>query len=152
MGIELCSLLFDNVLSFQVKDKKENWQEGIFELENFTLNNEVYKNGPIFFSYKEYDNDAETGLFNYYLPISTAVVLNEDAHFSFIEHLEVEKALLLRQAEQEVDFTAAYDKVKSYAIENDIELEDNYYCVLLDVYGEFIIDLYVPVIGQGAEK
>lgn len=152
MGIELCSLVFDNVLSFQVKDKKENWQEGISLLENFTLNNEVYKNGPIFFSYKEDSNDRENGLFNYYLPISTAVVLHEDTNFSFIEHLEVERALLLRQAEQEVDFTAAYDKVKSYALENEMELEDNYYCVLLDVYGEYIIDLYVPVKGQGDEK
>lgn len=151
MGIELCSLIFDNVLTYKVEQKKEDWQEGIFVLEDFTLNKDVYRNGPIFFSFESNLGDDKSGRFTYYLPISSPVVLSDETEFSYVERLELERALLLRQADQENGFYHAYDKIKSYAIANQIELDETYYCVLLEVYGEYIIDLYVPVKGLGDE-
>ncbi|TQR21296.1 DUF5085 family protein [Psychrobacillus vulpis] len=149
MGIELCSLVFDNVLTYKVEQKKEDWQEGIYALEDFTLNKDVYKNGPLFFSFVQSSRDYKSGSFTYYLPISSPVTLLDETDFSYLDTLVLERALLLRQADQEMDFYSAFEKVKSYANTNQIELDDTYYCVLLEVYGDYIIDLYVPIKGKG---
>jgi len=151
MGIGMYSLVLDNVLTYEVEQKKDDWQNGVYEMENFTLNKDVYKNGPVIFSCKQHTTDKNAGLFTYYLPISSSVVLSDESVFTFKETFVLEKALLLRQADQEIDFYAAYEKVISYANSNKIEVEDTYYCVLLEVYGEYMIDLYVPLKEQGDE-
>ncbi|SER67355.1 DUF5085 family protein [Psychrobacillus sp. OK032] len=152
MGIEMASLVFENVLTYEVEQKKADWQDSIYMLEDFTLNKDVYRNGPISFSFVESSTDEKSGRFTYYLPISSPVVLSDEGDFSFKEVFVLERALLMRQADQELDFYAAYEKVKSYANARGIKLDDTYYCVLLEVYGDYIIDLYVPVIGQGDEE
>lgn len=151
MGIGMYSLVFDNVLTYEVEQKKEDWQNGIYEIEEFVLNKDVYKNGPVLFSFEQNRTDEKFGRFTYYLPISSPVVLSDETDFKFQESFVLDRAFLLRQADQEIDFYAAYEKVKSYARANQIEVEDTYYCVLLEVYGEYIIDLYVPIKGQGDE-
>lgn len=151
VGIEMCSLVLENVLTFEIEQKKAEWQDGIFMLEDFTLIKDVYKNGPLAFSFEQSPENEKSGRFTYYQPISSPVVLSDETDFSFQEALILERALLLRQADQEMDFYAAYEKIKSYARAHQIELDDKYYCVLLDVYGEYIIDLYVPIKRQGDE-
>ncbi|MFJ7970338.1 DUF5085 family protein [Psychrobacillus sp. NPDC096389] len=149
MGIEMCSLVFENVLTYEVEQKKADWQESIYMLEDFTLNKDVYRNGPLCFSFEQSPTDEKSGRFTYYLPISSPVVLSNEEDFSFQDILVLERALILRQADQEMDFYAAYEKIKSYASARGIKLAETYYCVLLEVYGDYIIDLYVPVVGQG---
>ena len=51
MGIGMYSLVFDNVLTYEVEQKKEDWQNGVYEIEEFMLNKDVYKNGPVLFSF-----------------------------------------------------------------------------------------------------
>lgn len=148
MGIEMCSLVFENVLTYEVEQKKADWQESIYMLEDFTLNKDVYRNGPLCFSFEQSPTDEKSGRFTYYLPISSPVVLSNEEDFSFQDILVLERALILRQADQELDFYAAYEKIKSYASARGIKLAETYYCVLLEVYGDYIIDLYVPVVGQ----
>ena len=82
MGIEKLSLIFNNVLTYKTEQKKENWQEAIFMLEEFTLNKDVYKNGPVFFSFDQNPGDETSGEFTYYLPISSPVTLVDDAGFT----------------------------------------------------------------------
>lgn len=149
MGIEKRSLIFNNVLTYKTEQKKENWQEAIFMLEEFTLNKDVYKNGPVFFSFVQNLGDETSGKFTYYLPINSPVILVDESDFTFHENLTIGSALALRQADEKMDFAAAYEEVKAYAITQQIELDTTYYCVLLDVYGDIIIDLYVPIKGQG---
>jgi len=152
MHFEIRSLVFDNLLTYETKQLRTDWQEGIFVMEDFTLAEGVYKNGPIFFSVAPEENERRFGHFTYYLPINDTVTLEENEHFSFIDSLHIEEALVLRQADQLVDFHAAYEKVKGYAVEQDIPLEDTFYCVLLEVYGDYIIDLHVPVKDRSGEQ
>ena len=42
---------------------KENWQEAIFMLENMALNKDVYKNGPILFSFEQSKDNVTSGQF-----------------------------------------------------------------------------------------
>ncbi|MFG6495750.1 DUF5085 family protein [Fictibacillus sp. UD] len=143
--MEVSSLQFDSVLVYRKHDLKENWQEGLHDLEEIELNQEVYKNGPVFFSCTDDAYDRDKGAFTYYLPINQPVGVREDAEIQYLEQVQIDKALTLRQADQETNFSAAYEKVKKYAERENIALSDTYYCVMLDVYGEIMIDLYVPL-------
>lgn len=145
MGIENRSLIFDNLLVYETSQLKADWQEPYFMMEDFILAEEIYKNGPVFFSVAPVENEEKFGHFTYYLPINAPVLLEDNQDFYFQSKLEIEEALCLRQADQELDFYAAYQKVKEYAVAQHIELAETIYCVLLDVYGEMIIDLYVPI-------
>ncbi len=152
MGIEVHSLVFDNVLIHQTTQLKDDWQEALFMMESFTLNEDIYKNGPVFFSVTPDQFDDKTGHFTYYLPISGTVRLAKESDFRFFESFRLKKALVLRQADEEMDFTTAYQKLKEYAALNKIPLEDTYYCILLEVYGDYIVDLYVPIKKRGDKE
>ena|SRR5690625_1328083 len=146
MHFEMRPLSFDNLLLYETRQLREDWQEGILLMEDITLVKNIYQNGPIFFSVAPEKHEDKFGHFIYYLPINEEVKLaDDDEYFTFLNHLHIEKALVLRQADQEVDFHAAYKKLQEHARSQDIVLEDTFYCVLLEVYGEYIIDLYVPM-------
>lgn len=143
--MEIRSLQFDHLITFQMRDVKENWLEGVKVIEDFPLNHEIYKNGPVFFSF-EADSTGNEGLFTYYLPINEAVEFDEDVtDFAYLNQFRLDRALLLRQAQEEVDFSAAYEKIQDYAKGQNLPTEDSFICVLLEVYGEYMIDLYVPL-------
>lgn len=145
MHIEKRSLLFDHLLVYETKQLRTDWQEGILILEDVTLALDIYKNGPIFFSVEEVDNEDEFGAFTYYLPLNEEITLEDETHFRYANNINVKNAIVLRQADQEADFHSAYRKVKEYAAQNDIAIEDKFYVVLIEVYGDIIIDLYVPI-------
>lgn len=142
--MEIRNLHFDHLITYRISDKKANWLEGVKVLEDFPLNHEVYKNGPVFFSFEQENEDE--GFFTYYMPINVEVEFEEGiTDFSYLNQFKVEKALLLRQAQKVADFSTAYQKMKDYAEAEKLTVEDSYICVLLEVYGEYIIDLYVPL-------
>jgi len=145
MQIETRTLQFDHLLVHETKQLKTDWQSGVFMMEEVPLALDIYKNGPIFFSVRPEENEKNFGHFTYYLPLNEAVTLEDETYFKYQETFQVEKALVLRQADQAVNFQAAHEKIKKYAIEQGIKLEETFYCVLIEVYDDVIIDLYVPI-------
>jgi len=113
-------------------------------MKDFPLAEGVYQNGPVFFSVQPEVGEDKFGSFTYYLPINEEVKLSSNDNFTYLEHFELEDALVLRQADQETDFQTAYEKLKGYAEKENIPLEDTFYVVMLEVYDDYIIDLYVP--------
>lgn len=152
MGIELCALMFENLLVYKTEGKKESWQEGAYYLEDIALSKDAYRNGPLFFSYKEKMDDRTIAEFTYYLPISSPVEVSDDSDFTFQKDFKLDRALLLRQADEKLDINIAFEEVKAFSKENNLEIEDFFYCILLNVYGEYIVDLYAPVKSQGDEE
>ncbi|MDL4841961.1 hypothetical protein [Aquibacillus rhizosphaerae] len=148
MDIKRGSLYFDHLMTYSMKGKKEEWQEGFAILEELELEQRVYKNGPVFFTFKAHDT-GDKGEFTYYRPINEKVEMAGDSDIQYKEKVDVRDALLLRQAEHYQDFNQAYDSIKNYATESEVDVEDSFYCVLLEVYGDIILDLYVPVLGSG---
>ncbi|MBS2967606.1 DUF5085 family protein [Metabacillus sp. KIGAM252] len=142
-------LIFDHLITYVISQPKNNWQEGNFVMETLLLSHDIYRNGPIFFTYNEAVRNAETGNFTYFMPINDSITFEKNGDFQYMDTFTVDNALVLRQAQEEPDFYAAYQKVKDYATENEIQLTETYYCVLLEVYGEYMIDLYVPIKEEG---
>src|SRR5690625_4893122 len=101
--IENRSLIFDNLLVYETRQLREDWQEGFFLMEDFTLLEGIYKNGPVFFSVAPEKGEDKFGHFTYYLPISEPVRLSDETDFRFSGKLYIEDALVLRQADEAVD-------------------------------------------------
>lgn len=149
MKIEVKSLMFEHLLVYETKQLKEDWLEAFFMMEDTTLGRGIYKDGPVFFSVAPEMNEDKFGHFTYYLPMNESIELIDEEHFRVVDNFSIESALVLRQADEMLDFQTAYQKVKDYAVEHSIELEDTYYCVLVEVYNEYMIDLYVPMKMRG---
>ncbi|WP_366249419.1 DUF5085 family protein [Terribacillus aidingensis] len=145
MNLEIKQLYFTNVLIYKNTMLREDWQDGVVIMENFILNEDIYRNGPVFFSVKSVDNEPKYGQFEYYLPVNEWVELEGHPKFRFESEIEIGEALVLRQASEEMDFQTAYSKITEYADLKGIELEDSFYCFLLEVYEDIIIDVYVPI-------
>lgn len=148
MEIEVRSLMFDNLLVYEVTQPKEEWHEAFLMMEDFPLNVDVYKNGPIFFSVVMDPNDETIGHYTYYLPINESVALADEKSFRYLERFHLDEALVSRQVDGKLNFSTTNQKMNEYAKKNKIELEDIYYCVILEVYDEYIIDLFMPVKGS----
>ncbi len=145
MNVEMRTLMFDHLLVYETTQAKEDWLDGFGMMENFILTEEIYKNGPVFFSVAANQEQVGKDHFTYYLPINEAVRLSDETDFRYLDHFKIDNALVLRQANEEADFSTAYQNLKAYAAEHKIEIEDTYYCVMLEVYGEYIIELFVPI-------
>lgn len=150
MKIDVRSLQFDHVVVYRTRSTKENWQEGIHFLEELELERNIYKNGPVFFSFEQDTDKADFGEFTYYMPINTDIEIEQGTEIEYIDTFSLEQALVYRQADQELDFTSAIQKIRDYSKEEKIEIDDRYFCVLLPVYGDMMIDLYVPIGGEVA--
>ncbi|GAE95509.1 hypothetical protein JCM21714_4787 [Gracilibacillus boraciitolerans JCM 21714] len=149
MKIEKRAIQFDHLLVHETTQLREQWQDGVYVLEDLIITEGIYQNGPIFFSVSPTKNEEKYGDFTYYMPINGAVSLENETDFHFVRDFFVEEALVMRQADQEIDFYAAKEKLEDYAAESNIKLDDTFYMVLLEVYGDIIIDLYIPVQNRG---
>ncbi|MBO0589717.1 hypothetical protein [Sporosarcina sp. E16_8] len=148
MEIDIRSLQFDNCLRYETRQKKEDWLIPFNKLEDFIVSQEIYKNGPIFFSV----NFNQEEDFTYYLPINASVQLPEETDFSFQDSFKLEKALFLRQAVGVMDVNVAVQKLKDYADFNEIKLEDTYFFVVHELYDDYIIDLFCPILEAGGDE
>ncbi|WP_416151671.1 hypothetical protein ACM26V_12140 [Salipaludibacillus sp. HK11] len=149
MKMETRGIQFDHLLVYKTTQLRENWQDGVFLIEDLILAEGIYQNGPVFFSVVPSKGEEKYGDFTYYLPINGAVRLEDEPDFHFERNFYVEEALVMRQADQALDFYAAIDQLKDYANEQNITIDDIFYCVLLEVYGDIIIDLYIPIRNRG---
>ncbi|SEO94651.1 hypothetical protein SAMN04488134_12012 [Amphibacillus marinus] len=149
MKIERRGMQFDHLLSYQTVLTRDKWQEGIFIMEELAVGEGIYQNGPFFFSVKNNEDESNNGTFTYFMPINGPVAIEENSDFCFRERFALEDALVMRQADQLLDFYEAETKLRTYAAEQNISLEATTYVVLLEVYNEIMIDLYIPIQNQG---
>ena len=129
MSIEVRTLKFDHLIVHETTERKTDWQEAFFSMENFTLNEEIYKNGPVFFSVTPDEKMRKSVISHIICRSMRQVRLAEQTDFHYLDRFQIEKALVLRQADEELDFEVAYAKMQTYAADNGIELENTYFCV-----------------------
>ncbi|GAE94515.1 hypothetical protein JCM21714_3677 [Gracilibacillus boraciitolerans JCM 21714] len=149
MKIENRSLIFENVITYQTTQLRKDWQEGFYKMEEIMLAEGIYQSGPTFFSVEPERGEAKYGDFTYYLPINNPVQFTEESEFGFKERFHISEAFVLRQADEAKDFHVALEKIQQHAEEKDIAIEDTFYCVLLEVFDDYMINLYVPLKTEG---
>lgn len=101
----------------------------------------VYPTGPIIVEGKWQVGDTY-----FLLPLNTKVKIEGD--FDFLEKLYVEDGIYYRCGEEKVVEESLFILVRKIADDMGVELADNYYKIILNVYGGTMVDFYVPIRGK----
>lgn len=105
------------------------------------MQNGYYTSGPIVFSYVPHRDR-----FTIMTTLGNRINLVDDQadSFRFVEHFEIQSGLFYRH--HEVDEPIPYDEIISAATAKGLEVREIYH-VVLKVYGDVILDLYVDAVA-----
>ncbi len=147
MKIERCPLIMRNLVCFKAVLKEEEWEKGFELLRNLEFLEGMYQNGPLFFSMEQCVNEPKYKNFEFFMPVNVSIEgLNND-RVDFVEELTVPDAIMMRQADNEDNFSVVQTKLAHEAIKFGFEVENKAYCVCTEIYKEMIIDVYLPLKG-----
>ena len=137
MNIKLKGLIIHNLLLTKVGNEAE-----IIPLANslkkHIIKQDFYPTGPTIYTYEKNEG------YRVGVTVNTGVILEEENVLSFQEKIELPNCIYVRVFDEDMD--NVYEKMYEYAKENNLKVIDNiFYHVLLDVYGEVIIDVYLQV-------
>ncbi|MBP2099103.1 DUF5085 family protein [Enterococcus rivorum] len=145
MKIEKRPLYMKNLISFTKEIHPSDWEKGLTTLEVLELEDGLYQTGPLFFSIKDVPDNEEKA-FTFYMPINwTTEFPPELTTVAFIDELSIDEAVLLRQADNEDNFLSARKLIDKYAEEEQLILDEETFVVCIEAYGEYILDIYVPI-------
>lgn len=136
MKIREKELVIHNLLSITT-ESKEKIAESAVELRQYVVMCNLFPTGPIVYS-------VNNGKYEVGVPINE-VVDTLDTGLRFQGLVELPKCLYVRMMEADEDIEVIYRELRKYANERKFIISDEtYYNVILDVYGEAIIDIYLP--------
>ncbi|MEK4061907.1 MULTISPECIES: DUF5085 family protein [Paenibacillus] len=149
MKIKRAPIIFHNVISCTKTCKIEEWHQLARELRNSVVSSGLYGTGPIIYRVSNLNLDVGEADYSFYIPVNAPVEMegNEDYHFT--ETLNFTDGLLLRHADLDEDIEESYAVLRSCAESYQLTLEEPFYNIYLDVYGDGIIDIFAPVIKEG---
>lgn len=95
------------------------------------------------------ENEPEYGEYTYSVPVNERVKLGENSAYEYVDGLIIEEALCVRFTDEDGDIEEAYNLIHEFAEQHHIKLENSFYHVCLDVYGDMWLDIYAPIIEVG---
>lgn len=148
MRIKRCPVEFNNVISTKARCRFNEWPMVAKELRNAVILNGLYGTGPIIYQVKGIEESRGEAEYTFYLPVNEQIDMPENDKYTFYERWRLEDGLTFRHADLDEDIEVAYDFLRMAAKDNQLELEEPYYHIYLDVYGEGIIDIYAPIVKE----
>lgn len=137
--------MFNNVISAKMKAKPEEWYEGAQGMRNAIVRNGLYGTGPVMFQVGEQDGQSGKAEYTFYIPVNEPVVMKENEQYHFTETWIVKDALVLRHADLDEPIERSYQLLRACAEANQLTLEEPFYNIYLDVFGDGIIDICAPI-------
>lgn len=149
MKIQYKALSLLNLISITQIVKKEDWLLPAIALRNQVVHNGIYAVGPVLFKYQPLENEPEYGEYTYSVPVNERVKLGENSAYEYVDGLIIEEALSVRFTDEDGDIEEAYNLMHEFAEQHHIKLDNGFYHVCLDVYGDMWLDIYAPIIEVG---
>ena len=147
MSIKRGKLEFQNVLSMTTKCRYDEWGERVGILKLFILNNDLFVTGPVILRWNEIEDKEGNKELTIYVPIYQKIQMEENETFKFNNSLCIKDGLKIRHVEEEEIRTSEHT-MEQVAEQMQIKLEKPYYYIYLPVYGEYIIDVYAPILEE----
>lgn len=137
MIIKEKGLVIHNLLMVSA-DNKEEIVERAAELRQYIVKCDLFPTGPIIYTVA--DDKYEVGV-----PINEAVdTLNTGLKFQRL--VEFSNCVYTRIIEEDEDTEKIYQELLAHANEKDRMVEnEKFYNIVLDVYGETLLDVYLPI-------
>ncbi|WP_243291285.1 DUF5085 domain-containing protein [Bacillus sp. FJAT-47783] len=149
MKIKRCPIVFHNVISTTARCKTDEWYITARDFRNAIIKNGLYSTGPVMYKVTNFDKSANEADYSFYLPINMPLQMDENDQYSFDEIWKFDDGLTLRHADLDDDIEDSYELLRASAKAYKFELEEPFYNIYLDVYGDGIIDIYAPIVKEG---
>lgn len=134
----------EHLVTYKDTCKSEDWEEGILNLESIILDEDLYQTAPMFFTISDQIGEPEYKTFEYFMPISWKAEFQSNL-VNYLEVYELSDTLVIRQADQMDSLDDALNQLKTYAKDNNLILGENKVCLCTELYGEYIIDLFIEI-------
>ena len=137
MNMKIKSLIIHNLLLTKSVDKGEIILRAN-TLKKHIIEQNFYSTGPTLYTCNKKEG------YRVGATVNTSVILENYNILSFYEKIELSKCIYARVFGENMD--NVYQQMYEYANKNNLKVIDNtFYHVLLDVYGEVITDVYLQV-------
>ena len=139
MNLKRVPMEFQNVIVKDISEKGLSLQD-ISEVKLNALYQGVFTTGPILVEGK-----WGKGYQKLMIPVNTEIEFKEHTGFSFLEKLRLDDGIYYRNGEEDFSELPVRSIMDKIANDLNVHLSDTYYCIILNVYGGKLYDIYVPV-------
>ena len=139
MNIKRGPLVFHNVVTKGISEEGFSLEE-LGEINLNLLKKGVFMTGPIILEGK-----WGKGYQRVMIPMSQEVEFIEHASYSCDKLMQIEDGFFLRNGEEDFNEVGVRTLLEMVAQDLEVELTEKYYCIILNVYGGKLYDIYVPI-------
>ncbi len=139
MNIKRKPLEFHNVVKRNISNEHYEFEE-LAKVRLNLMQKGVFINGPLIIEGK-----WDGGFTNLLVPTSGEIEFVEHTDFSFEKTLRCDDGIYYRNGADNFNEEAMQVFMHKVAADLNVELEDYYYCVVLNVYGGALYDIYAPI-------
>lgn len=139
--MDVVSLEMNNLVYTEVKTVPDNFLGLVFESEELLFEDGYYKNGPTMIEVKPTEFEQEEQTYKFYIPVNEPV---ENGSSQLMEELKFEQ-MVRERVPFDDGIDVALESMKSALQENEVKYEDKLIMVMTPVYGEYWVDLMIPV-------
>lgn len=139
MNLKRKPLEFHNIIRRNISEENYAINE-LAELRMNLMQKNVFITGPMIVEGKWGE-----GFVNLLIPTSAEIEFVENTEFSFDKVLRCDDGIYFRTGEEEFDEEAMAVFMKKVTEDLKVELEEQYYCIILNVYGGQLYDIYAPI-------
>lgn len=144
MSVKEKKLSFNNVLCISNSIRNDEITDTANELKRFIISHGLYPTGPLFYQKIQKDQEEESE-FRLFMPINTVVQIQGNSKLQFISSISFANCIYVRKADSDDPMEESYENIREYARINNKTITEDFYHVILDAYGEQIVDIYAPV-------
>ncbi|MDQ0272732.1 DUF5085 family protein [Cytobacillus purgationiresistens] len=149
MKIKRAPIVFHNVISTKSRCKTDEWFHIARDFRNAIIKNDLYNTGPLIYKVSNFDKSVHEADYTFYVPVNMTLELDTNDKYQFYKEWKFDDGLTLRHADLDDDIEESYELIRASAKAYNLELEEPFYNIFLDVYGEGIIDIYSPIMKEG---
>ena len=148
MKIKRGPIQFHNVISATFTCKHNEWHRYAREIRNDVIKSGLYGTGPVIYQVSNIHEAEQEADYTFHVPVNASVDMEENENYQFREILKYEDGLLLRHADLDEDLKDSYAHLLLSAQNYNLELQEPFYHIYLDVYGDGIIDIFAPIVKE----
>lgn len=139
--MDVVSLEMNNLVYTEVKTVPDNFLTLVSQSEELLFEDGYYKNGPTLIEVKPSEFEQEEQTYKFYISVNEPV---ENDSSQLIEKLKFEQ-MVRKHVPFDDGIDEALESMKSALQENEVKYEDKLIMVMTPVYGEYWVDLMIPV-------
>ncbi len=144
MRIDRSAMKFNNVISSDVEGDVKDIFIMAQGFRNQILKSGLYTIAPLV--YKVAIRNDGVCKMTLFLSLNMGVTLKENNDFSFDKEISFDDGLSIRHYDMETSLSESYKLLQAAAEALNVEIDEDYYHIHLNVYGESMADIYAPII------